>query len=236
QDAPADAAAPPDNTDAHVPSPLSPELAAALAEPPSRPGRELLRLLQGDGIFSLSVLAGGLMLASGSVVLEALILRGALDLAHALSLISQRLLAAGYFLAFALALLLVELQVTGALLRLGRRLENRLRIAWLAALAVIGAVGLPLAFQPHLQELDLRVRTHTGALSRFYLDALLGLTALRAHGAERAVRREQENLLVEWSDASLRLVRSNLALEGLQATAGCPASAGPHPAARGSGH
>ncbi|MGH8589043.1 MAG: ATP-binding cassette domain-containing protein [Gammaproteobacteria bacterium] len=90
----------------------------------------------------------------------------------------------------------------------------------MATLAVIGAVGLPLAFQPHLQELDLRVRTHTGALTRFYLDALLGLTALRAHGAERAVRREQENLLVEWSDASLRWVRSNLALEGLQATAG----------------
>ncbi|MGH2671199.1 MAG: cysteine peptidase family C39 domain-containing protein, partial [bacterium] len=59
QDAAADAAAPPDTTHADAPSPLSPELAAALAEPPSRPGRELLRLLQGDGIFSLSVLAGG---------------------------------------------------------------------------------------------------------------------------------------------------------------------------------
>lgn len=100
-------------------------------------------------------------------------------------------------------------------------------LAWLyppgaiiAALAVGLAVGLPLAFKPPLEELDLRVRTHTGALTRFYLDALLGLTAVRAHSAEVAVRREQEGLLIEWCKASFGVVRANLALEGLQALSG----------------
>jgi ATP-binding cassette subfamily B protein len=89
--------------------------------------------------------------------------------------------------------------------------------ALLASLAVFLAIGLPLFVKPHLEELDLRVRTHTGALGRFYLDALLGLTTVRAHGAERAVRREHEGLLVEWTQASLGLIRTVVVLEGLQA-------------------
>src|SRR5439155_22714936 len=59
-------------------------------------------------------------------------------------------------------------------------------IAWIApssapvaALSAIAAVSLPLLVQPVLQERDLRVRTHTGALGRFYLDAFLGLVAVR---------------------------------------------------------
>jgi ATP-binding cassette subfamily B protein len=100
-------------------------------------------------------------------------------------------------------------------------------IAWVdpglavgAFLAAGLALGLPLAFNPLLSELDLRVRTHAGALSRFYLDALLGLTAVRAHGAERAVRREHESLLVEWVRASRRLLRCVVIVEGLQILAG----------------
>ncbi len=88
------------------------------------------------------------------------------------------------------------------------------------ALAIGCGLLLPLAFAPHLQELDLRVRTHTGALTRFYLDALLGLTALRAHCAEHAMLREQENLLVEWYRSSQQRVRSNVFMEGLQAVSG----------------
>jgi ATP-binding cassette subfamily B protein len=83
-------------------------------------------------------------------------------------------------------------------------------IAWLdlpsapvAGLAAVIAVGLPFAVRPLLVERDLRVRTHAGALSRFYLDALLGLVAVRVPGAEPAVRREHESLLVEWAGAGL---------------------------------
>src|SRR5262249_12647916 len=99
--------------------------------------------------------------------------------------------------------------------------------AWIAragaplAVAVAAlAVAVPLVMLPLLQGLDLRVRTHAGALSRFYLDVLLGSTAVRSHGAERAVRREHESLLVEWVRASGRLVRWTVVLEGLQTLIG----------------
>src|SRR5262249_35036563 len=59
-------------------------------------------------------------------------------------------------------------------------------IVWLdrsLALLVIAAVALsivlPLIMQPSVSERDLRLRTHAGALGRFYLDALLGLTPIR---------------------------------------------------------
>jgi ATP-binding cassette subfamily B protein len=94
----------------------------------------------------------------------------------------------------------------------------------LAVAAGLAAVALPFAFRPQLLERDLRVRTHTGALTRFYLDALLGLVPVRAHAAERAVRREHEGLLVEWAHASLQLVRSVVGLEALVALAGFAAA------------
>ena len=90
----------------------------------------------------------------------------------------------------------------------------------LAIAAAIAAVGIPLLFRPRLQERDLRVRTHTGALSRFYLDALLGLTAVQAHNAQRAIRREHEGLLVEWARASYRMIATVLKLEGFQSVIG----------------
>jgi ABC-type bacteriocin/lantibiotic exporter with double-glycine peptidase domain len=262
---------------------LGPELTAALTEPPTRPGRELLRALRGDGLLAYAMLAGGLALAAASLLLEVLILRAVIDIGRDFGLVTQRLEAAGYFLLFTVAVLFIELRTATALRRLGRRLETRLRlalldkiprlgdryfhsrpvsdmaershaihqlrrmpplggqlvratcalvlttlaIAWLfppgfplAAGAACLAVGLPLIFKPHLEELDLRMRTHNGALSRFYLDALLGLTAIRAHGAEHAVRREHESLLVEWVDAGRRRLRAVVTLDALQSLAG----------------
>ena len=99
-------------------------------------------------------------------------------------------------------------------------------IVWLApgaapfVLLTVATAVLP-AFlaQSALIERDLRVRSHLGALSRFYLDAMLGLIAIRAHGAERSVRREHEKLLGEWGHAALRLQRTVVSLEALQLTA-----------------
>jgi ABC-type transport system involved in cytochrome bd biosynthesis fused ATPase/permease subunit len=261
---------------------LGPELATALAEPASRPGWALLRCLRG-GAFSLGALAVGLVLAAGGVVLEALLLRGAIGSGRDLGLVTQRIQAVGLVLAVAVALLLIERGVADNLARLGRHLEGRLRLAFLAkiprlhdryfqsrpisdmagrshtlhqvrllprlagqflraaltlgitaaaiaridpaaapaaALAAVVALGLPLAFTPVIQELDLRARTHAGALSRFYLDALLGLAAVRAHGAEWPVRREHESLLVEWARASQRLLGWVVAIEGWQLLSG----------------
>jgi ATP-binding cassette subfamily B protein len=89
-----------------------------------------------------------------------------------------------------------------------------------AVLAAVVAVGLPLAVRPLLTERDLRVRTHVGALSRFYLDTLLGLVAVRTHGAERAVQREHDSLLVEWAGAGFHLQGTVVAVEGVQSLLG----------------
>jgi ABC-type bacteriocin/lantibiotic exporter with double-glycine peptidase domain len=264
-------------------APTSPELLAALQQPSARPGRELLQLLRADGVFTPSVIAAALALASGAVLVEAVLFRGLLDLGRVLGTPTQRLGAIGAILVFSIALLLLEIPLIGSLLRLGRRLEIRLRLAFLrkipllgdryfqsrlksdmaershgihlirrlpelggqllrylfeialtaagiiwldpataliALLAALAAIAIPLASQPLLMERDLRLRTHTGALSHFYLDALLGLVAIHTHGGQPAVRREHESLLTEWARAGLSLQRAVISLETLQFLAG----------------
>ncbi|MCP4655728.1 MAG: ATP-binding cassette domain-containing protein [bacterium] len=89
------------------------------------------------------------------------------------------------------------------------------------ALVALGlTLGLPLLVQPVLTERDLRVRTHAGALSRFFLDALLGLVPVRQHGAERSMQREHENLLTEWARSMLRREWAKLLVDALQAGTG----------------
>jgi ATP-binding cassette subfamily B protein len=265
------------------PASLSPELVAALAEPPSRPGRALLGLLRADGLLTPAALTTAFVLAAGGVMIQALLFRGLFDLKRVLELPAQRLAGMGLLLILLVALLCGTLAIASGLLRLGRHLEARLRIAFLqkiprlsdryfqsrltsdmaershsvqalrllpslggqlmrstfelilttvgiiwldpasaplALLIAALAVGLPLAAQPFLAERDLRARSHASALSRFYLDALLGLVAVRAHGAERAVRHEHESLLVEWMRTGFGLQRIVVAVEGVQALIG----------------
>jgi ABC-type bacteriocin/lantibiotic exporter with double-glycine peptidase domain len=82
--------------------------------------------------------------------------------------------------------------------------------------AVAAALVPAFSSQPLLAERDLRVRSHAAGLTRFYLDAMLGLTAIRTHGAEQNVRREHENLLRHWADAALRLQRAVVSIEAIQ--------------------
>jgi ABC-type multidrug transport system fused ATPase/permease subunit len=70
--------------------------------------------------------------------------------------------------------------------------------------------------RPSLTERGLRVRTHVGALSRFYLDAMLGLIPLRVHGSEGAMRYSHEKLLVQWGRAALGLQRTVVSLTAIQ--------------------
>jgi ATP-binding cassette subfamily B protein len=255
---------------------LSPELAAAISEPPSRPGRTLWGLVRSSGKASLAALAGLLVIATGGVVFEALLFRGFFDVDRDLGLTAQRVAGIGALVAFLAALMLLEWPVARGVLRLGRQLETRLRMAflakvpklgdryfrsrltsdlasrchnvhrlrllpelgegvgrtvcelllttaaivwidpaslWLAVAAAMTALGLPLLVLPWLTERDLREREHAGALSRFYLDALLGLVPLRTHGAQRAVEREHESLLVEWVSARLGRERMIVGLD-----------------------
>src|SRR5262249_24979163 len=70
---------------------LSPDRVAALEEPPSRPGRHLLRLLRADGLLTLMTLGLGACLAAGGVLVEALLWRGLVDLTRHLGAVEQRL-------------------------------------------------------------------------------------------------------------------------------------------------
>jgi len=99
-------------------------------------------------------------------------------------------------------------------------------IAWLypgsggmALVAALAAVVVPLVAQPWLEERDLRARNHAGALSRFFVDALLGATAVRAYGAARAIEYEHEQLLAEWGRAARIAGRSAASVQSLQAFA-----------------
>ncbi len=100
-------------------------------------------------------------------------------------------------------------------------------IAWLhpplalpAACIASASIALPLISQGLLSERDMRVRTHSGALTRFYLDALHGLSAVRAQGAESALRSEHQALAVEWARTGQSLQRLVVAIEGAQLALG----------------
>jgi ATP-binding cassette subfamily B protein len=265
------------------PEPLSPELVAALEEPPVRPVRQLLGMLRADGLLAPAALGVALALASIGLLFEALLFRGLLELGRELGLTGQRLGAMGALVIFFIAMLLLELPLMASLQRLGRHGEARLRLAFLeklprlgdryfhsrltsdmaershslffmrmvpvlggqllrsvfgfalttlaiiwldpasgpiAILAAAVGISMPLVTQGFLAEVDLRVRTHAGALGRFYLDAMLGLIPIRAHRAEQAIRREHESLLVEWTRASLSLQRRAVAIDFIQALVG----------------
>lgn len=88
--------------------------------------------------------------------------------------------------------------------------------AWKIALALTAAtLLLPLIAQRMFFEPDMRVQTHAGSLSGFILNALLGLTPIRIHGAERSLRRGQEAMLVEWTKSRYWLQRLSVGFEGV---------------------
>lgn len=127
-----------------------------------------------------------------------------------------------------LYLLHLLLRLLGQVLRLIIETSvTAVAIAWIhpraalpVLLASVAVVCIPLVAQLPLIERDLRMRMHGGALGRFYLDSLLGLIPLRAHGGERAMLREHEELLVEWARAGTALQRSSVFFEGLQKLVG----------------
>jgi len=92
--------------------------------------------------------------------------------------------------------------------------------SWLlAALLALTALAFPFTTQQWLNERDLRVRNHAGALNSFYLDAMLGLAPVRAHRAERSVQGQHESLLVEWYKSLRSMINLTLATDTVQAIA-----------------
>jgi ABC-type bacteriocin/lantibiotic exporter with double-glycine peptidase domain len=250
----------------HTPAePTSPELAAALAEPPVRPWYHLrAAIADGGRLVPLAVLAAT-AIAALMFVVQAALWRAMFDTAE---LTTPQVGAALATLAVFLALdLCVNAMLAVGVLGLGRRLEVLLRLrflgaigrlglhylrsrpisdmaershslhrvrelpwiasriltaalvviasgvalawlapesAWLVVGLVVACIAPPLLGHRALAERELRVRVQNGTLARFSLDALLGAVPVRAHGAERTLRREHEARLVEWTRAAQR--------------------------------
>jgi ATP-binding cassette subfamily B protein len=110
---------------------LPPELVAALEEPTYQPFREVWKALRQDGLLTPSILILALFLAALTVMIEALLLQGIIQIGQSLSLTSQRVAAAFILVAFVFAALLLEFPISTTVLRMGRRLETRLRVAFL---------------------------------------------------------------------------------------------------------
>ena len=258
---------------------LSPELAAALGEATVSPLRRFWAMLREDAAFRPGMLVSAVAVQALALLAQALLFRGLLEIAQQLALPVQRIAALAALLVLTLASGVLDFALAKQAIRLGRRLEMRLRqtllarlprlhdryfqsrpitdmadrshaihavralppmlvqatqavaglgltllalvviapdCAGLAGLTVVLALALPALAQPLLNERDLRVRNHGGALHGFYLDALLGLAPIRAHRAQAAISRQHESLLVEWTRAGRGLARWSLAAEGGQ--------------------
>lgn len=113
---------------------LSPELAAALAEPPPRPLRDLFTLLREEGWLTPAALVLAVTVAAATALLEALLLRGLFDLSDVLVRFDQRAAALAALLVFMAALALLEWPIARESQRIGRQWELRLRRALLTKL------------------------------------------------------------------------------------------------------
>ena len=110
---------------------LSPELVAAIKEVAPNPLKAFWRLLKADGLLPPLVLAAALFVAAAGVLVEALLFRGLFDLASLFPQSGQRILAVVALFLFLLLLMAFRVPIMSEGLRFGRRLDVRLRMAFL---------------------------------------------------------------------------------------------------------
>ncbi len=93
-------------------------------------------------------------------------------------------------------------------------------VAPLVVLATVGALGAAAAVQVPLRERELRAREHLVAVGQTNLDAVLGVMAIRAHGAEPAIVEQHEERLRGWIASARAAVRARTAATFLQTACG----------------
>lgn len=120
------------------PEPLTPELIAALQEPPTRPLREIWALLRQDGLLTPLVLLPTILLAGLVVLIQAVLLRGLLDLGRMLAPTEQRLQIVVAAIIFIGLMFVLDYAIHSTVLRLGRNLEIRLRVRFLEKVPRLG--------------------------------------------------------------------------------------------------
>ncbi|WP_157954168.1 ATP-binding cassette domain-containing protein [Microbulbifer sp. A4B17] len=267
--------------------PKSEALSRALSEPPAKPLQQLWRFMREDGVIAPLTIFIAMLGSVLGLMFEALLFRGLIDIHSELATEVQRAGTIGLLIGFMVTLLLLQFPTAKVQMMIGRHLENRFRMRFLAALPkipdhffqsrptsdtaershristlrdlpVLGTsiifkvftllatamgiiwlaptaaplvlimavlqVAVPLIFHPVLTDYSMRVQTHAGALARFYMDALLGVIPIRAHGASESVQREHESLLTEWIRAGYSSLRFQLNSQAVQLLVNCTLS------------
>lgn len=117
--------------------------------------------------------------------------------------------------------------LSGVMAALAGLLTTLCAILWLdpslwlwVGLTGAGAVALPMALQPLLASREMRRQTRDGALSRSYLDAMLGAVPLYAHAAEESMRRDHEGLLVSWRQSADEALHASVVAGAVQGVLG----------------
>ena len=190
-------------------------VARGLIDRPPGPLAEAWRLLRPDGAGVQLALVAAIVLAAAGAMLEVTLLRGALEIGNVLLLREHRLVTVGFVLGVIGALLVLDLAITAGILRVGRRLETRLRAALLAKLPALGdgyfrsRLVSDLAHRAHsidglraLPELGSRfLRTSSQliftALALAWLDPVSGWLALLSAACALAVPLAAQRLLAE---------------------------------------
>lgn len=122
-----------DGPEAETPE-LPPALATALGEDRFNPVREVWQHLRADGLLTPVLAATALFIASAAVMIQALFLRGITELWQQPLITEQRALIVVALIVLAGLVVAVDIPVLAAILRMGRRLEIRLRLAFLQKL------------------------------------------------------------------------------------------------------
>ncbi|WP_444896038.1 ATP-binding cassette domain-containing protein [Microbulbifer sp. SSSA005] len=117
--------------------PKSEALSRALREPPVQPLRQLWGLMREDGLIAPLTIFIAMLGAVLGLMFEALLFRGLIDIHSELATEIQRAGTIALLLIFMITLMLLQFPAAKVQMVVGRRLENRFRIRFLAALPKI---------------------------------------------------------------------------------------------------